>query len=40
MIARTDWLCLVYRGVFYTLAATPVWGGAVAVAIVWHRTRF
>jgi hypothetical protein len=39
MIARARCLTVIYRTVFYTLAATPVWGGAVTVAIVWHRTR-
>jgi hypothetical protein len=34
-----DWLGVPYRVVLYMLAATPAWGAALMVAIVWHRTH-
>lgn len=37
--AYGDWLGLAYRGLLYGLAATPFWGAAVMVVMVWHRTH-
>jgi hypothetical protein len=37
--ASGDWIELAYRGVLYTLAATPLWGAGVIVVIAWHRAR-
>ncbi|HVZ02334.1 MAG TPA: hypothetical protein VHA35_22700 [Dongiaceae bacterium] len=37
--AYGDWLGLAYRGLFYALAATPVWGAAMMAAIVWRHAH-
>jgi hypothetical protein len=37
--ASEGWVGLAYRGVLYTLAATPIWGAGVTVVIVWQRAR-
>ena len=37
--AYADWVGLAYRGVLYTLAATPFWGAPIALIIVWHHTH-
>jgi hypothetical protein len=36
---RRGRLAFGYRCLFYALAATPIWGAFVTLAIVWHRTR-
>lgn len=36
---RRDRLAFAYRCLFYALAATPIWGALVTLAIVWHRTH-
>jgi hypothetical protein len=38
--AYADWLGLAYLALFYALVATPLWGAALVLAIIWQRVRF
>jgi len=37
--ARGDWVGFVYRGAFYALAGTPVWGAALTFLVVWRHAH-
>jgi hypothetical protein len=37
--ARRHLIAAAYRGTFYALASSPIWGAAAVAVIVYHRAR-